>query len=89
MPFSPEDIKANADYFRAKLRAEKQVAGVVAWQKGDPAAGDFILVDSRPRDGFARSHIQGAVSLPLGELDALGGQLPKDRELVVYCWNHN
>lgn len=89
MSFSPEDIAANAEYFRAKLRAEKQKAGVVAWQKGDPAAGDFILVDGRPRDGFAKSHIQGAVNVPLGELEALVDQLPKDRQLVVYCWSHS
>ena len=87
MAFTPEDIQANAEYFRAKLRAEKQKAAVVDWQKGK-YQGDFVLVDTRPRDGFAKLHIEGAINVPLGELDALIDKLPKDRELVVYCWNH-
>lgn len=88
MPFSPEDIQANAAWFRAKLRAEKQKAAVVAWQKREPSPGDFLLVDTRPRDGFAKSHLTGAINLPIDELADLADQLPKDRELVVYCWNH-
>lgn len=60
-------------------------ARVEAWQQGE---GDLVLVDSRPRDAFAKIHIMGAVNLPLAEADALAHLLPKERELVVYCWNH-
>lgn len=88
MAFTPDDIQANAAYFRAKLRAETQKAAVVEWQKGK-YAGDFVLVDTRPRDGFAKLHIEGAINVPLAELDELIAKLPKDRELVLYCWNHS
>lgn len=86
MPFSPEDIRANRDYFARKLRAEKQRNDVIKRVKGEPGAGDFLLLDVRSRDAFAKAHIRGAFSAPLEELGALAAQLPRDRELVTYCW---
>jgi len=65
MPFAPEDIRANRDYFAHKLRAEKQKNDVIKKVKGDPTAGDFLLLDVRPRDAFAKAHIAGAFSAPL------------------------
>ena len=87
MAFTEDDIKANREFFAAKLRAEKQKADVVHWVKGEPAGGDFVLLDVRTRDAFAKAHIQGAVNLPLSELKDLVPQLPRDKELVAYCWN--
>jgi rhodanese-related sulfurtransferase len=87
MAHSPEDIKANRDYFAAKLRAEKQKADVEHWAKGEAAGGDFVLLDVRTRDAFAKAHIKGAVSAPLAELSDLISQLPREKELVAYCWN--
>ena len=87
MAFSKDDIKANHDFFAAKLRAEKQKADVEHWVKGEPAGGDFVLLDVRTRDAFAKAHIKGAVNVPLAELKDLAGKLPRDKELVAYCWN--
>lgn len=87
MPFSPEDVRANRDYFAHKLRAEKQKNDVVKKVQGKPDAGEFLLLDVRPRDAFAKAHITGAFSVPLDELGALAAQLPRDRELVTYCWS--
>jgi len=86
MPFSPEEIRANRDYFAHKLRAEKQKNDVIKRVKGEPGASEFLLLDVRPRDAFAKAHIRGAFSAPLEELGALMAQLPQDRELVTYCW---
>jgi rhodanese-related sulfurtransferase len=87
MPFAPEDIRANRDYFANKLRAEKQKNDVIKRVKGDSGGGEFVLLDVRPRDAFAKAHIPGAFSVPLEELAALVAQLPRDREVVTYCWN--
>ncbi|MCI0422814.1 MAG: hypothetical protein L0312_26935 [Acidobacteria bacterium] len=87
MPFSPKDIRANRDYFAHKLRAEKQKNDVIKKVKGEPGAGEFLLLDVRSRDAFAKAHIRGAFSAPLEELSVLAAQLPKDRELVTYCWD--
>jgi rhodanese-related sulfurtransferase len=85
---STSDIQANREYFAAKLRAERQMMDVARKVKGE-AAGDFILLDTRSREGFASGHIPGAWSVPFEELDTLAAELPKDRELVTYCWNHH
>jgi hypothetical protein len=87
MPFSPKDIRANRDYFVHKLRAEKQKNDVIKKVKGEPGAGEFLLLDVRSRDAFAKAHIRGAFSAPLEELGALMAQLPTDQELVTYCWD--
>lgn len=84
MAFRKEDIEANRRYFEEKLRAVKQKADVV--HKVQDGVGDFLLLDTRPRQAFTKEHIQGAWCTPLDELTALAGSLPKDRELVTYCW---
>ncbi len=88
MAFSQDEVRANRDYFAAKLRAEKQKVEVVAKAKREPGAGDFLLLDVRQRDAFAQGHIPGALSAPLAEIPELAPKLPKDKELVTYCWNH-
>jgi rhodanese-related sulfurtransferase len=87
MAFSQDEVRANRDYFAAKLRAEKQKVDVVARVKKEPGAGDFLLLDVRQRDAFAQGHIAGAFSVPLAEIPKLAAKLPKDKELVTYCWN--
>lgn len=88
MAHSADEIKANRDYFAEKLRAEKQKTDVEHWVKGEPQGGDFLLLDVRTRDAFAKAHIQGAVNVPVAEVGDLASQLPRDKELVTYCWSH-
>jgi rhodanese-related sulfurtransferase len=47
--------------------------------------GDVVLVDVRPEEEFAAGHIDGARSIPLGELEQRLAELPSDREVVAYC----
>ena len=84
--FTPEDIDANRRFFADKLRAEKCFSEAVSKVKGT-SRGDFLLVDTRGRDAYAKAHIPGALCVPLAELDVLAGKLPRDKELVTYCWN--
>jgi rhodanese-related sulfurtransferase len=46
---------------------------------------DVVLVDVRPAEEFDAGHIQGAVSIPLDELDERLTELPPDSEIVAYC----
>jgi rhodanese-related sulfurtransferase len=87
MAFSQEEIRRNRDYFAEKLRAERQLADVQHWVNRDAGAPELVLVDTRAKDAFAKAHIPGAVSVPLAELGALAGKLPRDKELVTYCWS--
>ena len=86
MSFTEEAIRANRDYFAAKVRAEKQKADVVKMVK--EKKGDFVLLDTRTRDAFEQGHIPGAWCVPLAEIPALASKFPRDREMVTYCWNH-
>jgi rhodanese-related sulfurtransferase len=87
MPWKPADIQQNRDYFAQKLSAIKQRNDVVKAIEEGPF--EFVLLDTRARDAFAFGHITGAWCAPLEELDTIVPQLPKDKELVTYCWGHD
>jgi rhodanese-related sulfurtransferase len=87
MAFTDSEIKANRDYFAHKLQAEKQRNDVLHAVEG--AAYDFLLLDTRNREAFASGHIPGAWCAPLDELNDIARQLPKDKEIVTYCWGHD
>ena len=70
-------------------------AGMIAANslRGDHPLADWkqmlpesaVLVDVRDPDEFEEGHIPGAVNLPLNELRARLGELPRDREIWLYC----
>ena len=47
--------------------------------------GDVVVLDVRPKAEFRAGHIAGARSVPVDELEAVVGELPKRREVVAYC----
>jgi rhodanese-related sulfurtransferase len=50
------------------------------------AAGeDVLVVDVRAPEEFAASHIEGAVNVPLAEIEADPSRLPLGRSLVCVC----
>jgi rhodanese-related sulfurtransferase len=47
---------------------------------------DFVLLDVRSHDLYARGHIPGAISLPHGKIvESMLARWPKDTLLVTYC----
>jgi rhodanese-related sulfurtransferase len=46
---------------------------------------DVVLVDVRPPEEFQAGHIDGAVSIPLDQLEERLVDLPDDTEIVAYC----
>jgi rhodanese-related sulfurtransferase len=87
MGFTPEAIRANRDYFVHKLHAQKQRNDVLHAVE-DGTLG-FVLLDTRGREPFASGHIPGALCSPMEELDKIMPLLPKDKEIVTYCWSHD
>ncbi|MGH2399542.1 MAG: rhodanese-like domain-containing protein [bacterium] len=87
MAWTEADIRANRDFFAEKLRTTKQRNDVLKAIEG--GTFDFVLIDTRTREAFKFGHITGAWCAPLDELDSLVPQLPKDREIVTYCWGHD
>jgi rhodanese-related sulfurtransferase len=47
--------------------------------------GRPLLVDVRTPQEYAGGHIPGAVNIPVDELRSRLGELPRGREVAVYC----
>jgi rhodanese-related sulfurtransferase len=88
MTFTTDDIRANREFFAHKLHAEKQRSDVLKAVEGT-SPYDFVLLDTRGREAFAGGHIPGAWCMGLDELELAAPKLPKDREIVTYCWGHD
>jgi rhodanese-related sulfurtransferase/biotin operon repressor len=48
-------------------------------------AGEATLLDVRPDEEWAASHLPGAIHIPLGELPVRLDELPRDHEVIAYC----
>jgi 3-mercaptopyruvate sulfurtransferase SseA len=49
------------------------------------AKGEAVLVDVRPKEAYDAEHAKGAIVIPLGEVTARAGELPKDKLIITYC----
>lgn len=47
--------------------------------------GAVTVLDVRPVEEYRAGHIQGAISIPLNELESRLSELPRDQEIVAYC----
>jgi rhodanese-related sulfurtransferase len=47
--------------------------------------GKAIFVDVRTEPAYKAGHIKGAVLIPLNEITARAGELPKDKTIILYC----
>jgi rhodanese-related sulfurtransferase/DNA-binding HxlR family transcriptional regulator len=46
---------------------------------------DVVVLDLRPTPEYAAGHVEGARSVPIGELSRRLRELPKKKEVVAYC----
>ena len=72
-------------YFEMKLAAELGPHNVKRLL--DQEAGRVVLLDVRSREGYAAGHLPGAVNIPFEELPARLKELPKQKDVITYCWN--
>ena len=49
------------------------------------AKGEVVIIDTRSKDGYDGEHAEGALSVPLSELEGRLAQLPKDKLIAAYC----
>lgn len=49
------------------------------------ASGEVILLDVRPATEYASGHIAGARSIPIAQLKARLGELPRALQYIAYC----
>ena len=50
---------------------------------------DVVILDVRENSEFVEGHIPGAVLLPLGDIPANLGEIPKDKTVVAVCRSGN
>ena len=72
-------------YFEAKLSAELGPHNVK--RLIDQGSNDIMLLDVRSQEGYAEGHLPGAVHIPFEELPARLKELPKQKDIIVYCWD--
>ena len=74
-----------AKYFQAKLSAELGPHNVKRLLDEDPR--QVVLLDVRSREGFEAGHLPGAVHIPFEALPQRAKELPRNKDIVTYCWN--
>ncbi|MBB6730841.1 ArsR/SmtB family transcription factor [Cohnella zeiphila] len=45
----------------------------------------ILLLDVRPKEEYETGHIEGAVSVPMEDLESFMHELPQNAEIVAYC----
>ncbi|WP_127530350.1 ArsR/SmtB family transcription factor [Paenibacillus kobensis] len=51
-------------------------------------SGGITIIDVRPREEYEAGHIDGAISIPMGDLERYIDQLPQDQAIFAYCRGH-
>lgn len=53
------------------------------------ASADHLLIDVRTPEEFNSGHIAGAINIPLDTISSRMGEIPTDRDVVLYCRSGN
>lgn len=69
----------------AGMIAANHLRGDLPLAKWEEAEGAALLVDVREAEEFAGGHLPGAENVPLSQLRERLGELPRDREILLYC----
>lgn len=48
-------------------------------------SGSVVVIDVRNEESWEAGHIPGAKHIPIGEIAARSGELPRGRMIVTYC----
>ncbi|MFG6120252.1 metalloregulator ArsR/SmtB family transcription factor [Thalassobacillus sp. B23F22_16] len=46
---------------------------------------NYVLIDVRPKAEYLSGHLEGAISIPIDELNEHFKKIPKGKEVVAYC----
>ncbi|MBW3112521.1 rhodanese-like domain-containing protein [Bacillus sp. MCCB 382] len=74
------------DYFKSRIEATLSPMDYIQMKKKFPE--DSVLIDVRNGPVEARKNkIDGAVVIPQVEIESRLNEIPKDKKVVVYCWD--
>jgi predicted sulfurtransferase len=49
------------------------------------AKGEVVIIDTRAKDAYDVEHAEGALSVPVAELENRLSELPKNKLIAAYC----
>ena len=55
------------------------------WKQGKNSPIPFVFVDVRTPEEYKSGHIPGAVNIPVSEIKGRMNEVPKDKQVYVYC----
>ena len=55
------------------------------WKQGKNSPIPFVFVDVRTPEEYKSGHIPGAVNIPVSEIKERMNEVPKDKQVYVYC----
>jgi len=86
-PYSPamDNIITAANVARNKLDGHMQGISPMAVKEKLDKGADLLLLDVRSRTEYEEVHLAGSTLIPLGELRSRLGELPRDKEIIVFC----
>ncbi|SRR5258708_171702 len=71
-------------YFETKIEAEWGPYDLK--HALDERPQDIVVLDTRASDAFQEEHLPQAINIPTQELEQRLSELPKNKEIVPYCW---
>lgn len=60
-----------------------EVKELLAGDLGD----DLVLLDVRQQDEYREGHLEGAILIPLSQLEARLSEIDRDKTILVVCWS--
>lgn len=84
--FSQSDIELSRKHFEEKLKVTLGPVGLEEMMKDPKKKDSFLVIDVRNRGGYRKEHIPGAINIPEEEIENRLNEIPKDKEIIVYCW---
>ena len=55
------------------------------WKQGKKTQIPFVFVDVRSDEEFKAGHVPGALHIPVSEISKRMNEIPKDKQVYVYC----
>lgn len=83
-PFSSAKDPVNI----AGFVAENVLAGdveLITWEEANSIAKESVILDVREPKEYEAGHIPGSILIPLNSLRDRLGELPRDKQIIVYC----
>jgi rhodanese-related sulfurtransferase len=75
------------EYAQIKIAQDIQIDFITAEdvkQRLDAGAPQ-VIIDVRDSDHFQKTHLPGAISIPLRSLETRGKEIPRETPVVLYC----